>query len=486
MTGHVSAVAKFAGSSIETQKLRDVILGKDGIGEELSTALKEAGVSPVSVVQKIKSAFNDIEGSKPSDPAAKFVNAIFSRQDIMRLGRPATMMKMAASVLLAPLNLNRAGSLFSAMRSPAIPDFVDAEYQKNSFQVARKHATTHSWAGDSGSTITGRQVITGKRSLTEKMAMIPGMADQWTMKMIFMASAYDNLPEGMPMSVESLRKMRGDRNFWAGVREKANRITSETQPTSMPELRGGFYNSKDLVMRTLTRYGTQQNRMLNLLQESYFDAFVAKVPGGRQKFEKTVAYTVVMNAAIMSAIPAISTALSAIIKALMGNDDDEYKFGFEKGKTASGEAAKRFGEETVKNLVGLVEGGDEALTAVQALYGSTQGQKGEYMKDRALTGRFFASEFKMLLDTVTSLSKMSAAREKYEETEDDNTARAYASATGKLWRNVIDLSSFLSGVPFAGIRQVAPIEDAIRKSAFGDLTKTPSGLDTYSFGDYKN
>jgi hypothetical protein len=261
-------------------------------------------------------------------------------------------------------------------------------------------------------------------------------------------------------------------------------ITTETQPSSQAEMRGGFYNNKDIFSRIITRYGTQQNRMLNLLQESYFDAFVAKIPGGRQKFEKTVAYTIVMNAAIMSAIPAGMMFLSAVMKALMGDDDDEHKFNFEKGKTIKGEVSKKLGEEVVKNLVGLVEGGDEALVAVQALYGATKGKQGEHLVDRAMTCRIISSEFTMLTSAISSLSKMAAAREKWEKDQDKDSARSYALAEGKLWRNMTDLTSFLSGVPFAGLRQILPIEEGIRKSSYKGLTEKPSGLDTYSFGDY--
>jgi len=340
-----------------------------------------------------------------------------------------------------------------------------AQYENNAFQVNRASSGIQPWLSGTANEAQGRINLRGRKTPIDWMRGLPGQADQYTMRKIFQASCYEMLPAGMPETNASVEKMANDEVYWAKVREHANMLTAKTQSSALPELRGEIYNNKNLIMKMLTRYGTQQNRILNMALTEYFRARANPTVESVERYRRTLSYGVVLNSVAMASIGVGGKAFAEFVKGLIGGEDDDEMLYEGEIKSRDQSKAVEIAKQTAADAAGIVEGMDEAMAALGALKAAMQGDKSaEYMANRVLMNRFVGSEMKAALDMSRALAEMKRLAQKEEEEGfmSDADAKWYAFNAEKAQKSAITTFSFLLGVPGSGVEQIANTSRAQR------------------------
>jgi uncharacterized protein YaiI (UPF0178 family) len=273
----------------------------------------------------------------------------------------------------------------------------------------------------------------------------------------------------MKRNSASIDKMRGNEAYWESVRVHANMLTANTQPSSQPEMRGELYNNKNIMVKMFTRYGTQRNRMLNVIIKEMFQATVARSPEAVDRYEKALSYNLVLNSVVMASIGVGGKAFAELMKGVMGGEDDE-EFKFEAEKKKAG-LISDFGVEVANNVLTLPEGMDEAWAVLAALHAAAKGDKSaDYMANRALMGKFVGSELKSLFDATSAMAEMRrVAQKEREEGITAGDAKWYAYNAEKAFKSVATAASFVFGVPLAGVEQALNVGRFVRKEEYGKM-----------------
>ena len=479
-SSHSASVARFVGRASELQNLNDMISGPHGT----SSFINAEGMKNWDATQasKMKTALNlsMLQTERAGRKAEGFVkNPIFRAlkqgQDLYRLSNPATMMKMASSSHLIIPFLNERSSWVKAMMTPSMGAVASRHFRANTYQYSRGERLVVADVGDTHSATRGKTTLQGGGGPISALRHIPAMADRIAMRTIFTAAAYDLLPAGTPKTAASLDAKKGDIAYWRKVSDKANRMTMETQPTYESFMRSDLLNRGDFVSIILTRYGTQRNRMLNMLAVAQAESQFVDGDASRKKFERTAMSVLGTNALLLSSIAAGNAAFTVAMKAAVRDDDDEMLFAFEKdaegrstGKRAAIAAGKKFGMSALFAPLQLLEGGDEAVRALEAAYGAMTGEK--HLEERLLRGQFAAGEVKALLDVLGSAGTMARQKEKMDNATSASSymtaKRSYAYSSGKLYKSMSQLIGVGLHLPTRVLDVLANPADRIRKAQY--------------------
>jgi len=278
----------------------------------------------------------------------------------------------------------------------------------------------------------------------------------------------------MPKTLDSLRTMQNNTEFWNGVRQKANRMVMETQPTSESYMRGDLQNRRTLLTVALTRYSTQTNRMANMLWKSFNAYQSGKIPDAPERFLKTATSVLVTNMAVLTLIGVGKKATQEIVSAMArGNDDDDELYPGEKKKTNYGSIAAMNARNTV---AGLVQGGDEAMMVLDAVVGKFKGES--YKTDWLMEKPMFMGELKMSLDTVGLIARVAQQTEKMRKAERDEDRGDYMDAKRSLGYSYVKLyENMLQVIGVAGHLPTKMLDNAFVKTKLRRSVYKSSPLD---------
>lgn len=471
---HTGVVSRFAGAGREIADVQYALFGRmtrgsdDGI-REMERIVEKAGI-PKEFVERINEGIAKMAGMEKFDPTS-FVNTksfkfIRKSQDLMRLSRATTMARMASSGFMVSGLLENPRHIYRAMFMPKIPQWMEAEYQKNAYQADRILGGAVADVGETMGGTQGRMIATGEKSALDWMRSLPAMADQFAMKRIFYAAAMD-LAETRGQSLDSLR---GNADFWQDVRSYATKLTYDSQPTYEPESRSALHNRRDLFSIMVGRYGTQRNKMLNLITQKWVAAQDGN-PESAREFQRAVMATAVQNTVIMAAIAGTGALWTETVKAARMRDGD-HTFGYDiDEETPLGKAAKRFATEAAKNPFMMVEGVDELLAFAGAMQGAWKGE--DWRIERATRGQWVADTVRLATSVVSNAGRMNRAQRTMMEAktraEYERGARSYASASGGMYSAVVDMGSFLFRVPGPGVEQVLGLREKVRADVFDSM-----------------
>jgi len=473
---HSRVMSEMAGSGRETYEVIRTIFGKtnaDGTRSAagLAAALRVAGVkNPDKAVEHWHRSMSLVEtGRSPEGndfTKSKVFKFMKRNQDAIRLSRPTALLKMASSSHIARSFLNDPSNMAKGF-TMKMDSQLQAEYNKNSFMVLRARNDNAAIVGDDIGYTANTPLTAGKRTLMQSLRVLPGKADQVAMKTIFKGVALDMLPDG-----SKLADMNGNAAFWQGVREKSNEIVSRTQPDYAAENRSALQNKRDLFHMAITRYGTQTNKILNLISQRRAEA----VAGGyveRQAFSKTISQAVIQNSLLIAGISASSSAWLAIMNAVAndGNTDHLSKDQRERQENWKEEMAKKFGVDFVKSLASPITGADELAAIVESIIYTAKGDS--FIGGRVLQGNWFAATGSQMLKVVSAYGVMQRAEKKLEDgglsaAGYKQVVKTYANSAANLQSGMGEVVGFFTGIPLPGVEQVVRQKPKVRKTKYDE------------------
>ena len=496
MEGHSRAVSKIAGSGRELQDIHEMLYGPNGSG----TFLKDDSFKGWTVHDAVKmrgalqKAFEQtLRSGKEADTLMRnpFVRYLKQGQDLFRLSNIGTLLKMSSSSHLITPFLKDPTNYGKALLMPKINAVAEKYFRADSFLWSRGESRITAQAGDPYDRTAGRTVLSNESGRLGLLQSAPAMADRHSMRTIFLSVALDELPNGMPRNSHSIATMEGNTEYWARVTSKANALTLKTQATYESFLRSDLLNRGSLFSMMLTRYGTQQAAMLNMLLTSYSRMATEDSPQARKQFEKTAMSCLGTNTLVLAGITVGATAFADMMRAMIrGNqgqsDEDKAKneilLPFEKKdlKTPAGQRyAEQFLGSSLNYLVQTTEGGDEAARIAQAAYGAWTGK--DYLVERGTQGQFVASELGAIYGALKAAGtlgresqKMTAAESKGNRSAYMESKRVYAYNGEKLYRMMMQLIGVGFHLPTKMLNDTLTAEERVRKSMFDK----PSSLDS--------
>ena len=410
---HAVSVANFVGKGDVFQQLHELAGGPRGTGTFVAdTAFNEW--DPV-----LKGKFNEQFARMMSQVYGKNDKSSFEQditrhplfkrvkegQDIYRLSSPTTFLKMASSAhLVAPL-LNQPGNAALAFTTSKHSDKFNKAFEANTYQFVRGMKSVVADVGDTTTSVKGKTVLRGETTVFDTLRAIPNAADRMAMKNIFLSAAYDELPANMPRTMASVDKMLDDIDFVRRVNEKANKLTMETQPSYETFMRSDFINRGSIFSFIFGRYGTQRNKMMNMLAKAYIKMKTDDSPETRRQFQKVAFSIFGTNALILASISTGNVIFrETMADVFFGGDDDEKRFPFEKKEKSK---AQRYSAEFLKN-VGLtqlttLEFADEGVTMAVSAYGAIVGR--DDLTQRAFKQNLLASEVTAIFNVLNAGTK---------------------------------------------------------------------------------
>jgi len=402
--------------------------------------------------------------SASSIERSKSFRYLMSGQDLYRLSRPLTMLKMASSAHLSRIYLNDPSNMEKAYLMSKGKTSMQ-HFNENPYMSSSRRDNTYAGIGDSRQQAIGRKILTGKKTVMDQLGGLPGLADSVAMKNIWTAVALDNLPAGMPKTAKSIESM--DRAFFETVKQKANMAVMQSQPTYEAINRSHLMNHGNIAMKIITRYGTQTSKMMNILAKAHLGMVANDNPQSRQQYERALTSVLGVNVLMMAGIYTGGQMLKDALKPLDKDDEDDAAMmqAWEKEKK---NRAGQFAWAAIANAVNIVEGGDELLRLLGGLYGSVNSDK-RYLRDRALQGQLGAGELKALLDIVEGVATLGAKKKKIRDAKTKGARRSaqisYANTTKKTTKAALNFAGVSLHLPLGFLDNTVQPSERVRKKA---------------------